>query len=191
MAVDGEADVIVPPATASTTEYQFFQSLDREMVQNNYERLNQASTKCFDSLKAQNLKQQETLAQQAQSMSDLQARSRKLLRRNHSTMLSSQWSTHTSSLNHHHPQPDSSLIQRNFERVLEISNQNNYQSHTPQLTSGKILQNIAEANPSVILSALGRRGTQPTNTQMAEMALGITALPEKKLTPKPDRQRKA
>ena len=72
------------------------------MVQNNYERLNQASTKCFDSLKAENLKQQEMLAQQAQSLNAMKARSGKHLGKNNTLTLSSQWSTHTSSLNVHH-----------------------------------------------------------------------------------------
>ena len=121
-------------------------------------------------------------------MGALKIRSRKSVAKNGSSA-PSQWSTHTSSFNMHHQFLDNSVIQRNFERVLEISNQSNTQMKTPQLNSKKILQNLAEPNTNVVLSALSKRKAHPTNTQVAEMALGINSLPEKKLTSKPDQQR--
>ena len=129
------------------------------------------------------------LAQQAQGFSATKSRSRKSLGKNLASTQGSQWSTHTSSVNVNQFLGNA-VMERNFERVLEIASQNNKQSMTPQLNSGKILRNLVDPNPNVILSALSKRNTPPTHTQITEMALGINSLPAKRLTPKPAYHRK-
>lgn len=95
------------------------------MVQNNYERLNQASTQAFDSLKAENLKQQEMLALQAEGPNSTMMKTGKSLGKNNTLTTSTHWSTHPSSINVNHHFLGTDAIERNFEKVLRIASSKN------------------------------------------------------------------